>query len=321
MKKLYLPICTLFLAAILSGCGSQFHRRNPTMAGSLAAKDQVVSVEREAAKNSEAKLEEVAVMAAGTKHALNKEPAPSKAVEVAKDLNDRVISLSGSPTIEELNRVYKLVDDLTSQMKLERERGLEELAKKDGEINKLQEETKAILVKKDLKIQNLMSIAEKNAAELDAANAELGKMNSFFGLGAVFYGLKRFIFSAAWILGGFGIVFIVLRVFAGSNPVVGALFSIFEVIASFFLNTIKGLVPGAIKFANLAPTAVVNQYKKLSEKIIDIFETLKDRDDAAAKNGGQPQQYTLPQILDLFSQRFGDDDKNLVKEIKQKLGW
>ena len=81
------------------------------MAGSLAAKENIVNVEREAAKNSEAKLEEVAVLAAGTKHALNKEDEPSRAVEVAKDLNERVMSLSGSPSLEELKRVYQLVDD------------------------------------------------------------------------------------------------------------------------------------------------------------------------------------------------------------------
>lgn len=321
MKKLHILFNVVLVSIILAGCSNQFYRRNPGMSGALAAKDQVVDVEREAAKNSEAKLEEVAVMAAGTKHALNKEPAPSKAVEVAKDLNERVISLSGTPTIDELNRVYKLVDDLTSQMQLERERGQTELAKKDKEISNLQEQTKIILVKKDEKIQSLMSTAEKNAAALDAAKTELNKMNQWLGLGAVFYGLKRFVFSAAWIIGGFSAIFMVLRMFAGSNPIAAALFSIFEVIASFFLNTIKGLVPGSIKFANLVPTPIVNQYKKLSEKIVDIFETLKDRDAASVKNGSVPQQYTLTQILSLFSERFGDDDKNLVKEIKTKLGW
>ena len=206
-------------------------------------------------------------------------------------------------------------------MQLERERGAADLVKKDKEITKLQDETKEILAKKDVRIRELMSTAEKHAAELDAANQELGKMNSFFGLGAVFYGLKRFIFSAAWILGGFTLVFVVLRVFAGTNPIVGALFSIFEVIASFVINAVKGLVPGAVKFAKLAPTSVVNQYKKLSEKIIDTFETLKDREDATVSQGGQPQQYTLKQILSMFSKSFGDDDKDLVDEIKARLGW
>jgi hypothetical protein len=113
----------------------------------------------------------------------------------------------------------------------------------------------------------------------------------------------------------------VLRVFAGTSPFVGAIFSIFEVVASFVINTIKGLVPGAVKFAKLVPTTVMDKYKKLSEKVVDIFETLKDHDEKLVKSGSAPRQYTMPQILSMFSERFGDDDKELVKDIKSKLGW
>lgn len=321
MKKTCVILCFLLSTFLLTSCNSSFQRRNPAYASQTAARQNVEAVDQKAVKNAEAKVEQISVFAAGTDHALQKVEEPTREIEVAKQMNDRVMSLSGSPTIDELKRVYAMVDDLISQMQLERMRGTEELNKKDKEINRLQEESKAILAQRDAEIRKYMSVSEKLAGQLDEANQQLSKMNSWFGLGAIGYGLKKLVVSLAWFIGGFTVVFFVLRVFAASNPFVGALFSVFEVIASFFINALKGLTPGAFKFANFTPTHIVNQYKKLSEKIIDVFETLKDRDESMASNGGTAKTYTLKEIFSMFSQRFGDDDKDLVDEIKTRLGW
>jgi hypothetical protein len=315
MNKSYFPL--ILSTLLLTSCNTSFQRRNPNMAGQLGAKQNIENVEKRQSKNAEAKVEQIAVFAAGTDHALGKVVEPTREVEVAKQMNNRVISLSGTPTIDELKRVYAMVDDLTSQLQIEKERGTVEMNKRDTEITRLQNETKAILAQKDIEIQRYISASEKVAGELDAANAQLSQMNKWFGLGAVGYGLKKFVFSMAWIIGGFSIVFLVLRVLSNSNPAFKAIFSIFEVIASFIIRGFKSLTPGAFSFANFTPSPVANAYKKLSEKIVDTFETLKDRDDAA----GQPKQYTLKEILSMFAERFGDDDKSLVDSIKARLGW
>jgi hypothetical protein len=306
---------------LLTSCNNSFQRRNPAYASQTSARQNIEAVDRKSVKNAEAKVEQISVFAAGTDHALSKVEEPTREVEVAKQMNDRVISLSGSPTIDELKRVYAMVDDLTSQMQLEKQRGIENLDKKDKEITRLQEESKYILALKDVEIRKYVTVSEKLAGQLDAANQQLDKMNSWFGLGAIGYGTKRLVISLAWFIGGFTIVFFLLRLFAASNPFIGALFSVFEVISSFFISALKGLTPGAFKFANFTPTRIVDQYKKLTEKIIDVFETLKDRDEALSSNGGTVKTYTLKEIFSMFSQRFGDDDKNLVDEIKVRLGW
>lgn len=321
MKKTYLLLFFLLSTFLLTSCNNSFQRRNPAYTTQTVARQNVEAVEKKAAQNTESKVEQISVFAAGTDHALRKVEEPTREVEVAKQMNDRVMSLSGSPTLDELKRVYAMVDDLVSQMQLERMRGVEQLSKKDREITKLQEESKVILAQKEVEVRRYISASEKLAGQLDAANQQLSKMNSWFGLGAIGYGLKRLVVSLAWFIGGFTIIFFVLRVFAASNPFIGALFSIFEVISSFIINALKGLTPGAFKFANFTPTHIVNRYKKLSEKIIDVFETLKDRGDALDTNGGTVKSYTLKEILSIFSQRFGDDDKDLVDEIKTRLGW
>lgn len=289
------------------------------------AADKITLLQNKIDENSAAKLEQAAVFAAGTDYALNKVQDPPKEVEVAKDMNQRVMSITGTPVIDELKRIYSIVDGLLSQLKLEKDVAKASLNVKDQEISKLQSEGKDLEKSLKLEIEKYKKANMDLARQADAVSNEFGEfkssMNSWFGLGAIGYGLKTLIIRLAWIIGGFGLIFIVLRIFAASNPIVGAIFSVFEAIASLAINTIKGLVPGSVKFANLVPVGMFNEYKNVVEKMVDKIEMLSSHEKEVSKTLSQQKMYTLQDLKQEFSKEFGDTDKKLIETVKENLSW
>lgn len=288
------------------------------------AQDKLTSIQTKIDENANSKLEQAAVFAAGTDYALNKIPEPTKEVEIAKDMNQRVVSITGTPAIDELKRVYGIVDGLLSQIKTERDTAKNMLDLKDSEISIIQAKGKALEKSLRVELENYKKLNVELAKKADAVANEYGEfkgdMNSFMGLGAIWYGLKTLVVKLMWILGSITILYILLRVFASAHPAIGAVFSIFDVIGSLALNLIKGLAPGAVKFSKLIPTQVFDGYKKTLKKIVDKIQLLKSHEVATGKNGNS-KTYTLQELLDEFSKEFGDDDKNLIDKLKSELSW
>jgi chromosome segregation ATPase len=184
-KTLFISILLAGLL-ILTGCATFFKSNGKNTKAEEKARTGVENVETKIVENAKDKMEEVAKLSYGVDYALNKEENPSKNVEAAKDLNTRVQSLTGAPTLEEVKNMRQLIDDLTSNLNSERERGQKSLEDKDLEIKRIQSNSALLVEAKDAEIRKYMKIAEDTAGKADIIQGKLNKMDSFFGLGEVF---------------------------------------------------------------------------------------------------------------------------------------
>jgi len=267
-------------------------------------------------KNTKQKKIQTATLAAGIQHSLLAVTNPPTEVKTAKDLNERVISIVGTPHIDELNKVKQMVDLLNSAIIEERKRGEKMLAEKDEIINKLQKETSELKEQYDSQMWDMNEKAKEVAKQADANKATLDSMSGMFGLNAVFWGLKKFFVSALTGIIIFAIIFVVLRVLSMVNPAAGAAFSIFNMLGSTVLSLVKSLTPKAFELANFASKDTIDKYKSPLTKIIDVIQELKER-----QNESPDRVYPLTEVLKRFDKEMDSHEKDLINQILIDLKW
>lgn len=310
-KQIVIPI--LVISLLLSGCTSWWKKTNPNTNKVNTAQQQVQEAKDDLALNTKEKLNQVRSTAAGVDYALSKVTNPPITVSVAKELNNRTTSIVGTPNVDELVRMKQIVDNLTSQLEEEQKRGKKMLSEKDKEILGVQQETERL--KKELSEKNdeLKKTAETVAKTADEYKTTVDRVNSFFGLGGVIYGLKKFIASCLLFILIFGIIFLVLRILSNTNPIAKAAFMFFDMIGSVILNLIRGLMPNSISMSKLVDETKHNAYKNALYKIIDSVQEIKT--DKAEPNP------TLNSLIDKLSKNMNDSDKQIVDDIKRELRW
>jgi hypothetical protein len=267
-------------------------------------------------KNEKGKKIQTSALAQGIQYSLNQVTNPPIQVDTAKSLNERVVSIVGSPHIDEIKRIKATVDLLNSAVEEERKKGQELLLKRDEIINKLQKEKLELNEKYDDELWELTDRAKEVAKQADQNKAVLDSMSGMFGLNAVFWGLKKFFMSAITIIIVFGVIFLVLRVLAMVNPVAAAAFSIFDMIGSAFVSLIKVLTPKAFEIAKLTHKDNVDEYKSPLVKIVDVIQEFK------VKQKETPNKvYSLNQILDKFEKDLDKPEKDLIDGLLKELKW
>jgi hypothetical protein len=314
MKKfLALLMCVLFV----TGCAwVNPTNQNTRNQDKLTKAIQKVDVTKEElAKNDKQKLTETATYAFGIQYSLNQMTNSYPPIETALKLNSRVISIVGSPEINDMKKMIQIVDLLNSEISAEHIKGEKLLNAKDKEIAVLQQQNTDLKNQHDTEIKDLITKSKTIARKSDDAQATLDDMSGFMGLNAVWWGLKHFFVTSLTYILIFVVVFLLLRVFAASNPIVGTIFGFFEMIAGTFINLIKGLVPNSIDFSNLVHTDVHNKYKNTLEKIVDSIEELKRNAKAANK------QYTLEEALISLDKIMDQEEKDCIKEILKNQKW
>ena len=311
-------VCSLLVSFIfLSGCVVP-RQKGQLSANEALSRTRIENVETLIGSNIKDKLDQVAAISYGVDYALNKEVEPSENVLAAKDINTRAMSLTGIPSVEEMKNMRQMIDNLTSQLMSEREKGVISLRQKDTQIYALQLESRVLVATKDAEIRRYMKMAQDVASRADAIQYELDKMDSFMGLGAIWYGAKRLVTRLAWIMGIGSILFIVLRIASLSNPIAASIFSIFNIIGSWFINILKMVFPKALELAGGTATSVFNAYRTTMFKIVDGIQTLKERQKVL---GDKDKKFTLDELFIELEKMMGDDDKKRVDEIKRNLGY
>ena len=91
----------------------------------------------------------------------------------------------------------------------EPEEGNAALLVKDKQINDLQDQYKQLNEQKAKDVAVAFSEANEFAKQADQYKATLSKMDSFFGLGAIWYGAHKFLITSMWVLGSGLILFII----------------------------------------------------------------------------------------------------------------
>ena len=294
MKKFLSPILFSFL---LIGCSTAvIPGKQVSVAQDAIAKQEkkIDTTSDELVKNDKGKRIQTAVLAQGIQYSLQQVTNTSIQVETAKNLNERVISIVGSPHLDEIKRIKATIDLLNSSIEEERKKGGELLGQRDSVIDKLQKEKEELKNQYDDQLWQMTDKAKEVAKDSDEKQATIDSMGGMFGLNAVFWGLKKFFFSALTAIVIFVVIFALLRI-ATVHPAAGAAFSIFNMIGSGILSLIKGLTPKAFELANFTSKDKVDEYKSPLTKIVDVIQELKEKQKESPK-----KSYVLTEILKRF---------------------
>ena len=317
IKKILISLSFMLL---LSGCLSSkiVPAKQVTTSQDAVAKqerkvdDTMVEIE----KVDKGKRVQTSSLSIGIQHSLNKITNAPVQVDTAKALNERIISIVGSPHIDEIKRIKATVDLLNSQVAEERKKGEELLSQRDELINKLQKDKSDLKDKYDDELWQMTDKAKEVAKEADQNKAVLDSMSGMFGLNAVFWGLKKFFISALTIIVVFVVVFVVLRLLATVHPAAGAAFSIFNMVGSILLSLVKALTPKAFELANFTSRDTVNEYKSPLVKIVDVIQELKEK-----QKESPDRVYPLSEILKRFDKEMDSDEKDLIDDILKEQKW
>jgi len=121
----------LFMALSLSGCFSTIKSAKQVDDNQkIIAKEEkkVDNTLVEIEKNEKGKRIQTSGLSVGIQYSLNQVTNAPVQVDTAKALNERVISIVGSPHIDEIKRIKATVDLLNSQVAEERKKGEELLS-------------------------------------------------------------------------------------------------------------------------------------------------------------------------------------------------
>jgi hypothetical protein len=247
---------------------------------------------------------------------LNQVTNPPIQVQTAKNLNERVVSIVGSPHLDEIKRIKATVDLLNSALTEERKKGDELLSQRDSIIVNLQKQKEDLKTQYDDQLWQMTDKAKEIAKEADQNKATLDSMSGMFGLNAVFWGLKKFFVSAMTAIIIFVVVFVILRVLATVHPAAGAAFSIFNMLGSAILALVKGLTPKAFEMANFASKDKVDEYKSPLTKIVDVIQELKEK-----QKESPDRVYPLTEVLKRFDKEMDKPEKDLIDDILKEQKW
>ena len=316
MKKFIFPILFSFL---LIGCSTAvIPGKQVSVAQDAIAKQEkkIDTTSDELVKNDKGKKIQTAVLAQGIQYSLQQVTNTSIQVETAKNLNERVISIVGSPHLDEIKRIKATIDLLNSSIEEERKKGGELLGQRDTVIDKLQKEKENLKNQYDDQLWQMTDKAKEVAKDSDEKQATIDSMGGMFGLNAVFWGLKKFFFSALTAIIIFVVIFALLRILASVHPAAGAAFSIFNMIGSGILSLIKGLTPKAFELANFTSKDKVDEYKSPLTKIVDVIQELKEKQKESPK-----KSYVLTEILKRFDNEMDSHEKDLIDAILKEQKW
>ncbi len=312
-------INSIVFALFLTGCSTRIvpGKQVTTSQDAVAKQEKKIDTTYdELVKNDKGKKIQTAVLAQGIQYSLQQVTNTSLQVETAKNLNERVISIVGSPHLDEIKRIRATIDLLNSSIEEERKKGGELLNQRDTVIDKLQKEKEELKTQYDDQLWQMTDKAKEVAKQSDEKQATIDSMSGMFGLNAVFWGLKKFFFSALTAIIIFVVIFALLRILASVHPAAGAAFSIFNMIGSAVLSLIKGLTPKAFELANFASKDKVDEYKSPLTKIVDVIQELKEKQKESPK-----KSYNLIEILKRFDNEMDSHEKDLIDDILKEQKW
>jgi hypothetical protein len=314
MRRSFL-LLVLCVSILLTSCALLQQHTGPASKLEAQSRAKIVSVEDKINSNTSQKLDVIAGLSFGTGYALTQVTNPPQAVTVAINLNKRISSLTGSPTLEIMKEMQYTVDKLISKAGQDQIEGAKLLAVKDAQITDLQNQRIQLASEKDAEVRNYMNTAAIVASSADAYKDALSEYQGWFGLKAVAKGLMQFVRTSTWVLIGGSIIFLILRLLAATNPIAGAIFSIVDTVLAWVVNIIRVLAPRALAVANTVGKEVYDSTKGTLSTLVDVIETSKVQSAAI----GKPT--TLRDVLNTAELTMTSEDKALVNKIKVELGW
>jgi hypothetical protein len=312
MKTKYLNYLLLFLLLIpLTSCTV------PSIFGNKSKKIQaqatkVEKVDKQLNQLSDEKLKQISSYSYGVDYSLNKitNSIPLE-VEVAKDLNQRILTISGNPLIDKIKEMEQMVNDLTSQLDTERKRGQLELNSKDNEILKIQSSYLELQAQKQKELDKYINLSKETALAADTYKSSLDQLEGNWGLNAIWYGVKKFLSRIFYVIIVLVVLYLVLRVFAASNPIVGSIFSVVEMMVAWCINLLKAIAPKAVNFSNLVIKETFDVHYETLKQIIDAIQNIKIN---------KPEEkLSMDELCSTF--KLTEEESKVVDDIKKELNY
>lgn len=316
--KIKAAFCIIILLSLL-GCSSMITPSKQVDNAQKALINQEKKIEKTVGaidKNEEAKKTQTAALAAGVNMSLSQVTNPTVQVKTAQKLNDRIISIVGAPNLDDLQKMQQIVDFMNSEVEKEKKKGSSLLAEKDKEITKLQKGSSALSEQYDKQIADLNEKMKVIAKSSDEKEAVINQMSGFFGLNAVFWGIKKFITTSLTAIIIFLVVFLVLRLLSTINPIAAAVFAVFDVIGSGVVSLIKVVTPKALDMTKLVSSEKMSEIKGVLTKMVDSIQELKTK-----QKDNPEKQYKLEDVLCRFKEDFDQSEKDIVEEILKEQKW
>lgn len=310
-----LTLCSLLF---LSGCSIL----EPTKQVS-AAQDKIQKQEKkmeqtqlEMNKNSELKDLQLSSLAFGIQYSLSQFTNAPIYVRTANSLNGRVISIVGSPRLDEMEKIKGIVDLLNSQVLEERKKGESILASKDKQIIFLQKQTQDLSLKHSSEVQQLTDQTKKLAKADDEKQATLNEMSGFMGLRAVWWGFKHFVISCITYIIIFAVIFLIIRVLETANPAFAAIMSVFNVAFAAIISTVKALAPNAFSLCKFVHVDEKNKYKETLVEIVNVIQKLKED-----QKIDPAREYPLSDVLNKLETTLDKKYQDVIEEILKEEKW
>lgn len=305
----------LVIALLTSSCSLGLLGNNKGVNGKASAQTARVNAaldsiaDKQAALNDE-RLTSIGAWSKGTDYALSKETNQTPPLLTARQINERVEELANQPNPKELRDIYKIIDGLLTNNAV----GQRWLEKKDKEVQSLRDNVQQMETDKDAQVDKALKQSEKNAAQADQYKSTLSDMDSFWGFGAIKYGAMKFLKRAAWGIGIFIVIYLVVLIGGSFNPVLGGIRMAFDGVFSVVMRAIKLIAPGAHRIAGLTETHISDGYKQTLTHIVDSIQLFKEK-------ATPPQLEMLNELLVEVAKSMDSDDKDRVDAIKKSLNW
>ena len=281
-----------------------------------AAGQKIDTKDAEIKRVDEDRLTSIGAWSSGVEYSLNKSINSDPAIETGIEINKRVQALAEKPTLEELQEVYNIIDSLLTNQIV----GKKMLAEKDKEIIKLQTHVQGLADEKENAINRYRNLAETSARITDQYKTTLSEMDSFWGFGAIKYGITKLISRLALALGIGLVLFIAMRILAQTSPIAASVFAIFEHVGSWMINAFSKILPKSTSIAGFIPQEDYQGYKTTLHKIVDAIEIVKSKVDTLKKSGDS-QQVTIDDLSIELAKSLDSQDSIRIDTAKKDLLW
>lgn len=254
MKLKSLFLCAVIPIFLLSGCAF-FH--NPLGAFNKA-EDKKAAVQKKLDKNDDETVDAGKKYIYGTKLALAADPSTNKAHVVATDLNDKAIAVLGQPSLEEINNLKQMVNNLLATNKAIIIKGEKQLADLDSEVIDLQSQK--------VSLEGKLDTAEKKLTAVSLSNAGLAQ--KWATLTKIFWGIVYFFIAA-----------FVIKILAAIVP---PPYNTFVGIIAVPFGLITKAIHACIPEAKVVAGVVSKDYQTATEHLVSAIQDIKTQNPSIA---------------------------------------
>ncbi len=289
MSKKFIQIACISIWICLVGCFSL------PSAKQSAAEKKTAQIEQSISKNEDFRLEAIKSYNYGVQYSLSLEPNPSKNVQVAQNLNDKSLVVSGPPSFKNAEDFKQIVNGLVSTNKAEVTKAENDLRLRDLQVVRLQAELGSLNSK--------LNKQEEANTTLARANAKLGDF------------LARIYHYIYWIAGIIVFLIIIHILSLILPPPYNSIFSLVSGIFGLFGKMLFAIAPKAKVFAGVVGADV----GKTLDHVVASIQTVRETDPVTFAKIEPILKEKTDEVSKPIIQTIVNDIKNPVSQTADKL--